>query len=141
MVMDRHGMSHKAAGTVGGGRFERKTGAGSDDDLTVDLSDATIDEYGDLVDVMRPARPGESDDRPLAYAWRLYDPFEEDSEFAIQQSLKPFERWLEAKGPLHLDSPQAREMLIKRIRQTALQPNREYRKYGLLDEARRLGYR
>lgn len=141
MVMDRNGMSHKAAGTVGGGRFERKTGAGSDDDLTVDLSDATIDEYGDLVDVMRPARPGESDDRPLAYAWRLYDPFEEDSEFAIQQSLKPFERWLEAKGPLHLDSPQAREMLVKRIRQTALQPNREYRKYGLLDEARRLGYR
>ena len=141
MVMDRNGMSHKAAGMVGGGRFERKTGARSDDDLTVDLSDATIDEYGDLVDVMRPARPGESDDRPLAYAWRLYDPFEEDSEFAIQQNLKPFARWLEAKGPLHLDSPQAREMLIKRIRQTALQPNREYRKYGLLDEARRLGYR
>lgn len=134
-------MSHKAAGTIGGGRFERKTGAESDDDLTVDLSDATIDEYGDLVDVMRPARPGESDDRPLAYAWRLYDPFEEDSEFAIQQSLQPFERWLEAKGPLHLDSPQAREMLVKRIRQTALQPNREYRKYGLLDEARRLGCR
>lgn len=134
-------MSHNAAGTVGGGRFERKTGAGADDDLTVDLSDATIDEYGDLVDVMRPARPGESDDRPLAYAWRLYDPFEEDSEFDIQQSLKPFERWLEAKGPLHLDSPQARETLVKRIRQTALQPNREYRKYGLLDEARRLGYR
>lgn len=141
MVVDRNGMSHKAAGTVGGGRFERKTGAGSDDDLTVDLSDATIDEYDDLVDVMRPARPGESDDRPLAYAWRLYDPFEEDSEFAIQQNLKPFARWLEAKGPLHLDSPQAREMLVKRIRQTALQPNREYRKYGLLDEARRLGYR
>lgn len=84
MVMDRHGMSHKAAGTVGGGRFEGKTSPRSDDDLTVDLSDATIDEYGDLVDVMRPARPGESDDRPLAYAWRLYDPFEEDSEFAIQ---------------------------------------------------------
>lgn len=141
MVTDRNGMSHKAAGTVGGGRFERKTGAGADDDLTVDLSDATIDEYGDLVDVMRPARPGESDDRPLAYAWRLYDPFEEDSEFAIQQNLQPFARWLEAKGPLHLDSPQAREMLVKRIRQTALQPNREYRKYGLLDEARRLGYR
>ena len=140
MVMDRNGMSHKAAGMVGGGRFERKTGARSDDDLTVDLSDATIDEYGDLVEIMRPARPGESDDRPLAYAWRLYDPFEEDSEFAIQQSLKPFTRWLEAKGPLHLDSPQAREMLVKRIRQTALQPHREYRKYGLLDEARRLGY-
>ena len=69
MTTDRNGMSHKAAGTVGGGRFERKTGAGSDDDLTVDLSDATIDEYGDLVDVMRPARPGESDDRPLAYAF------------------------------------------------------------------------
>lgn len=32
-------------------------------------------------------------------------------------------------------------MLVKRIRQTALQPNREYKKYGLLDEARRLGYR
>lgn len=141
MVMDRNGMSHKAAGTVGGGRFERKTGAGTDDDLTVDLSDATIDEYGDLVDIMRPARPGESDDRPLAYAWRLYDPFEEDSEFDIQQSLQPFARWLEAKDPLHLDSPQAREMLVKRIRQTALQPNREYRKYGLLDEARRLGCR
>lgn len=141
MVMDRNGMSHKAAGMVGGGRFERKTGARSDDDLTVDLSDATIDEYGDLVEIMRPARPGESDDRPLAYAWRLYDPFEEDSEFAIQQNLKPFARWLEAKGPLHLDSPQAREMLVKRIRQTALQPYREYKKYGLLDEARRLGYR
>lgn len=28
MVMDRHGMSHRAAGTVGGGRFEGKAGAG-----------------------------------------------------------------------------------------------------------------
>lgn len=57
MVMDRNGMSHKAAGTVGGGRFEGKAGAGSDDDLTVDLSDATIDEYGDLVDDHAPRPP------------------------------------------------------------------------------------
>lgn len=33
MVMDRHGMSHKAAGTVGGGQYEGKAGGRSDDDL------------------------------------------------------------------------------------------------------------
>lgn len=33
MVMDRHGMSHKAAGTVGGGQYEGKADGRSDDDL------------------------------------------------------------------------------------------------------------
>lgn len=42
MTVDARGNSHKAAGRPDGGRFDRKAGQGSDDDLDFDEADARL---------------------------------------------------------------------------------------------------
>lgn len=60
MVMDANGMSHKPAGTVGGGQFENKADAASDDDLEQWLAaPATDDDSFEVFDDGEPGEPGE----------------------------------------------------------------------------------
>lgn len=42
MVMDSKGRSHKASGRPDGGQYDRRNGAGSDDDLDLDVMDARL---------------------------------------------------------------------------------------------------
>ena len=42
MTVDARGNNHKAAGRPDGGRFDRKAGQGSDDDLDLDEADARL---------------------------------------------------------------------------------------------------
>ena len=141
MSVDRNGMSHKPKGLPArvAGTYDTGRQAAGDDDL-IDtrtiaanlLTDPDIHDIGSLTDLtgrMRAARPGDSDDRPLAHAWITFDPTTENG--GDEERAAIIMRGI--RRPLHLDDPDGtlRRLLCLRIRHTALDPLREIRRLGL----------
>ena len=141
MGVDRNGMSHKPKGLPArvAGTYDTGRQAAGDSDL-IDartiaanlLTDPDIHDIGSLSDLtgrMRAARPGDSDDRPLAHAWIMFDPTTENG--GDEERAAIIMRGL--TRPLHLDDPDGtlRRLLCLRIRHTALDLLREIRRLGL----------
>lgn len=141
MSVDRNGMSHKPKGLpahVAGTYDTSRTTAGDDDLIdtrTIGMSlltDPDIHDIGSLTDLtgrMQPARPDETDDRPLAWAWIAYDPFTENG--GDEERATIIMRGL--TRPLHLNDPDGtlKRLLCLRIHHTALNPLREINRLGL----------
>lgn len=141
MSVDRNGMSHKPKGLPArvAGTYDTGRQAAGDDDLidtrTIGISlltDPDIHDIGSLSDLtgrMQPLQPGETDDRPLAWAWIAYDPFTENG--GDEERATIIMRGL--TRPLHLDDPDGtmKRLLCLRIHHTALNPSREIRRLGL----------
>lgn len=113
-----------------GGEFASETGRMDAGDLE-ETSLASSPFVGDIMERMRPASPGESDDRELAVAWRRFDPDWEDGDYESSRDASAFGRTL--SRPLHLDDPDgmARRALAVRIEACALHPASELERYGL----------
>lgn len=107
-------------------------------------ADVTIGQLHDITAYMRPAKPGESDDRELAVAYAYYDPDWEGGSSGADMMANQVRSSL--KAPLHLDDDNAgtvHKALVQRIHESSLNEYDEYDRLGLvpyLDEDMKKAY-